>query len=90
MWTEAGWRFVAPAPGMRVWNQAEGMEWRWSGTAWLQGELAGSALFVGGQQVVAGRQAAVPSPSGGTIIDTEARTAVDQIIVALKSHGLID
>jgi hypothetical protein len=32
----------------------------------------------------------VPSPSGGTIIDAEARLAVDALIAALMSHGLID
>lgn len=90
MWTESGWRFVAPAAGMRVWNEAAGAEWRWSGNAWSTGALYGTALVIGGQQVVSSRQGNVPSPSGGTIIDAEARAAVDQIIVALKSHGLID
>jgi hypothetical protein len=90
MWTAGGWRFVAPAPGMRVWNQAAEAEWRWSGTAWSDGALYGSALFVDGQRVVAERQPNVPTPSGGTIIDAEARTAIAQIVVALKQHGLID
>ena len=90
MWTPSGWRFIAPATGLRVWNQAAAAEWRWSGSAWTAGELFGSALVVKGEQVVGERQPAVPSPSGGTIIDAEARAAIDQILVALKSHGLID
>jgi hypothetical protein len=90
MWTGGGWRFVAPAAGIRVWNEAAGAEWRWTGTSWSDGTLFGSKLFVGGQQVVSQRQPAIASPSGGTIIDTEVRAAVDQIIVALKTHGLID
>ena len=90
MWTSSGWRFVAPAAGMRVWDEAAGAEWRWMGTAWTDGALHGSGLFVGGEQVVSGRQAAIASPSGGTIIDAEARAALDQVIVALKTHGLID
>ena len=90
MWTASGWRFVAPAPGLRVWNGAQGVEWRWTGSGWSKGTLSGSALFVDGQQVVGERQPEVPSPSGGSIIDAEARAAVAQIIVALKSHGLID
>jgi hypothetical protein len=90
LWTASGWRFVAPAPGMRVWNAAAQIEWRWTGSSWSEGTLFGSALFVEGQQVVGERQPEVPSPSGGTIIDGEARAAVDGIIVALKSHGLID
>jgi hypothetical protein len=75
---------------MRVWNKAAGLEWRWSAGAWTHGSLSGSALFIGGEQVVGGRQPAVPSPSGGTIIDAEARAAVDKIIVAMMSHGLIE
>jgi hypothetical protein len=90
MWTASGWRFIAPTPGLRVWNEAAGGEWRWTGSAWTAGELFGSALFVGGQMVVSQRQPEVPSPSGGTTIDAEARAAINQIIVALKSHGLIE
>jgi hypothetical protein len=90
MWTQSGWRFVAPVLGMRVWNEAANAEWRWTGTAWSDGAVHGSALFVKGEQVVSERQPTVPSPSGGSIIDAEARAVVDKIIVALKSHGLID
>ena len=90
IWTRAGWRFVAPNEGMRVWNKADALEWCWVSGAWAEGSLRGSALFVGGEQVVGGRQPAVPSPSGGTTIDAEARAAVGQIIVALMSHGLIE
>jgi uncharacterized protein DUF2793 len=82
MWSGSGWRFVAPAAGMTVWNKAAALPLRWSGT--------GASLVVGGQQVVGERQPAVPSPSGGTIIDAEARAAIDALIAALMSHGLID
>jgi hypothetical protein len=90
MWSEGGWRFVAPAAGMCVWDKAEAVPRRWSGSAWNGGEIDGASLRVGGLQVVGERQAAVPSPSGGTIIDAEARAAIDALIAALMSHGLID
>jgi hypothetical protein len=90
VWTDGGWRFAAPVPGMKVWNQAAGFWLVWSGTAWIAGELSGSRIKIGGVQVVGQRQPDVPSPSGGTIIDAEARAAVAAVIVALKSHGLID
>jgi hypothetical protein len=89
-WTTGGWRFIAPADGMEVWNLADGVPWRWINGAWASGSLHGSELFIGGQKVVGQRATAVPSPSGGTIIDAEARLAINQIIVALMSHGLID
>jgi hypothetical protein len=44
---------------------------------------------IGGQQVVGSRVAAIPSASGGTIIDSQARAVIDQILNALRQHGLI-
>jgi len=89
-WTAGGWRFVAPAPGMLAWNIDLGCWLHWSGTAWSSGELPATALVIAGDQVVGPRLSTVPSPSGGTIIDAEARTAIDALIVTLRSHGLID
>lgn len=88
-WTEGGWRFVVPAPGMAVWDKAQGYWLHWDGAGWSDGALPASKVTVGGQQVVGERQQAIPSPSNGTTIDAEARAAVDQIIAALMSHGLI-
>lgn len=90
MWTASGWRFVAPAEGMTVWNRAQRYPMRWTGQAWSAGELACSALTVAGLQVVSERQPAVPSPSGGTTIDAEARAAIAAITATLKSHGLTE
>jgi hypothetical protein len=36
------------------------------------------------------RADAIPSPLGGTTIDAEARTSIDQILSTLRQHGLID
>jgi hypothetical protein len=89
-WTGGGWRFTAPVAGMIVWNKTAGHWLQWTGTGWSSGELPATKLVVAGQQVVGPRQPTVPSPSGGTIIDPEARAALDGVIVALKAHGLID
>ena len=89
-WTDGGWRFAAPAAGMLAWNKAAGLWMRWTGSAWSAGTIPASALMIGGQQVVGPRLAAVPSPSGGTIIDAEARAAIDVLIATLKSHGLTE
>ena len=88
-WTEGGWRFAAPLAGMQVWDKQAGLRLQWTGSAWNDGSVVGSRLIVGGHQVVGERQPAVPSPSGGTTIDAEARAAVAGVIVALRSHGLI-
>jgi HK97 family phage major capsid protein len=46
-------------------------------------------LLVGGQQVVGARGAAIPAPTGGSTIDAEARSAIGNILAALRNHGLI-
>lgn len=89
-WTAGGWRFFAPPPGMLAWNSDLGCWLHWSGAGWSDGSLPATAFSIQGQQVVGPRLPDVPSPSGGTIIDAEARDAVDALIATLKSHGLID
>jgi hypothetical protein len=89
-WTEGGWRFVAPIPGMTVWQVDTGYLIYWTGAAWSDGNWPSAGLTIGGQQVVGARLETVPSPSGGTIIDAEARAALGAVIVALRTHGLIE
>lgn len=89
-WTQGGWRFIEPIPGMLAWNKAADHWLHWRQGAWSGGELSAAAYFVSGKKVVGDRQAAVPSPSGGTIIDEEARSAIVALTAALKSHGLIE
>ena len=89
LWTAGGWRFLMPAPGMSVWDRTGG-HWRcFDGSAWQDGFPA-AAVRIGGDQIVGPRLPAILSPSGGTTIDAEARTAVEAIIVTLMTHGLID
>ena len=89
-WSAGGWRFLPPRPGMLAWTIDPGCWLHWTGTGWSDGEWPASALVIGGQQVVGPRLPDVPSPSGGTTIDAEARAAVDALVATLKSHGLIE
>jgi hypothetical protein len=90
MWSEGGWRFLAASPGTIAWTKAASLPLLWDGTQWGEGMLLSSGLAVNGVRVVGPRQAGVPSPSGGTIIDEEARAAITAITAALMSHGLIE
>lgn len=89
-WTAGGWRFLFPLAGTIAWDKGEGRWTHWSGAAWAHGGWPVGTLLIDGQQIVGPRQPDIPSPSGGTIIDTEGRAAIDLLIVTLKSHGLID
>lgn len=88
--TAGGWRFAAPVVGMSVWDSATGYARHWTGSAWSDGKLPVAGIAVAGRQVVGGRLPAVPSPSGGTTIDVEARAAIQALTVALKTHGLTE
>ncbi|MEA3008781.1 MAG: hypothetical protein QOJ91_473 [Sphingomonadales bacterium] len=90
MWTESGWRFLAPPPGTSAWDKAAAVPRIWDGYQWREGDLACTGLLVNGLRVVGSRQAGVASPSGGTIIDEEARAAINALTAALMSHGLIE
>ena len=89
-WSEGGWRFLAPSPGMAAWNKAAALPVLWDGSQWRDGALVCAAVTINGVQVVGPRQPGVPSPSGGTIIDEEARAAINALTAALMSHGLIE
>lgn len=88
-WTDGGWRFIAPVEGMRVFERTSGGFAVFRSGEWEMGILRGSGLFVDGQQVVGARGAAVPSPSDGTVVDSEARATIDDILNTLRQHGLI-
>ncbi len=88
-WTAAGWRFVAPREGMTAWSIADGQAARFVGGVWTLGVLAGSRVSIGGNDVVGGRRAAISDPSGGTVVDGQARAAIGAILGALRGHGLI-
>lgn len=88
-WSDGGWRFVSPIDGMAVWS-ADDDVWlyRRAGT-WVKGELPVTKVVVAGQQVVGERGGAIAAPSGGTTVDTEARSTIAAILDALIAHGLI-
>lgn len=89
-WTAGGWRFVAPREGMSVWSEADGCAATFVDGAWLLGRLSGERVEIGGVQVVGARAAAIGGPTGGAVVDAEARAALAAVLAALRGHGLID
>lgn len=88
-WTGHGWRFLAPREGMRVWLTDQQIWAERRPGAWAVGDVRGTRLVIDGEPSVGPKAASVASPSGGTVVDIEARTAIDSLIARLVSHGLI-
>lgn len=88
-WSEGGWRFLAPRAGVRVDVADRGHALRHDGTAWRDGAVRGDGLYLDGNRVVTARQAAIAAPSGGAVIDAQARSTIATILAALRAHGLI-
>jgi hypothetical protein len=74
---------------MRVWSVSDSAFVRYEGGLWTLGIETALKLKIAGNQIVGARQAAIPTPAGGTIVDVEARAAVTLILGSLRSHGLI-
>src|SRR5260221_3537708 len=88
--TSGGWRYVDPIDGMSAYVKATSAWANYRSGAWELGVLRGGSLVLDGVQVVGNRLAAIAGPSGGTNSDAESRAAINQVLAALRQHGLID
>lgn len=88
-WTDGGWRFVGPRPGMTVRHAGTGRTLAWDGTAWRDGVLDVARVRVAGVAVLGAQQPAIADVAGGSIVDGEARAAIAAMLAALRQHGLI-
>lgn len=88
-WTAAGWRFLAPHDGMRCWVSGRNVAAVRRDGAWRIGEVNATSLRIDGETVVGARQGPISGPEGGAYVDVEARAAVDAMLSALRTHGLI-
>ena len=89
-YSSGGWRFIAPIEGMTAYVRASSVWAVYRTGAWELGILRGSNVTIGGQQVIGARSSAIAGPTGGSVVDTEVRSAVGQILSALRLHGLIE
>lgn len=89
-YTSGGWRLIPPLEGMSAYVKTTGTWANYRSGAWELGTLRGASLVLDGLQVVGSRLAAIAGPNGGTNIDAEARGSINQILGALRQHGLIE
>ncbi len=72
-WTSGGWRFAAPQDGMAFWVVGAG----------------GLARRIDGEWTLTVPQPAVTEPSGGAVVDAEARGAIAAVLEILLHHRLV-
>lgn len=89
VWTAGGWRFAAAFEGMKVWSLADGVTVVRRSDGWQLGAVDARTVRIDGLSVLSARQPPIATPAGGTIVDTESRTAITAILEALRQHGLI-
>lgn len=89
LWDAGGWRFIPPMEGMQFWVLDQGLLARFDGAIWGLGDVRASQIWVGGDQVIGPRQPAVADPTGGAVVDVQARASLAAICTALRAHGLI-
>jgi hypothetical protein len=87
---DGGWRFLAPIEGLTVLDKNSGQFATFVGGSWEVGALRAEAVLIDGEQVVGPRLAAIADPTGGAVIDMQARAAITAILASLRQHGLID
>ena len=87
--TPGGWRFFEAIEGMSAYVRATGLIARYRAGAWVVGEAHVATVSIGGDRVLGPRRPAISGASGGATIDAEARAAIDAVLAALRSHGLI-
>jgi hypothetical protein len=83
-----GWLLSAPVMGTLALVQDLGVfaffDGLWRADAWPV-----ASLSVDGRSVLAAPAVAVAGPSGGGVVDSQCRQAVDALISALRSQGVI-
>ena len=88
--TEGGWRLTPPVEGLCATMKADGQPVRFVHGAWRVGALQAGSIEIGGKQVLGPRRAAIEAPSGGVNVDGESRRAIEEVLQALREHGLIE
>lgn len=89
LWSEGGWRFVPPRAGLCMTVADRNHGFFHDGAEWRATAVREDGLYMNEDKVVGMRMSAIAPPSGGSVIDAEARSTVADILVALRGHGLI-
>jgi hypothetical protein len=89
-YSTGGWRLIAPLDGMSAYVKASKIWISYQSGSWELGAVRGLKVMINGEQIIGSRGVAIASPAGGSTVDAEARSSIDQILAALRTHGLIE
>jgi hypothetical protein len=89
-WTAGGWRFVMPSAGWRCHILDRGAAMVHDGSAWRNDVIRTDGIYIDDMRVIGSRSPAIALPTGGAIIDNEARLVINEILAILRGHGLIE
>jgi HK97 family phage major capsid protein len=89
MFTENGWRFVEAFESMQAQIKGSGLTARYRNGEWRLGEESAAVILIEGQAVLRKRFDPIVDPSGGSMIDEQARRTLADILAAMRHHGLI-
>lgn len=90
IWHSGGWGYVVPRQGCVVWSLADNAQAIYDGVRWRFDATVVVKLEIGGKTVVSARQPAILAASGGSVVDSQARSALASVLSALRNHGLIE
>ncbi len=90
LFQSGGWTYLKPLAGCVAWNRADGAHMVYDGIRWRADAWPMRAVEIAGKAVVTARQPAISAPSGGPVINTEVRSVVNQLLMMLRAHGLIE
>ena len=88
-YSDNGWRFTNPVEGLELLDRASGRRWLFASGSWSLGVIEASEIRVEGVKVLGTQRPPIHNASGGTTIDSEARSTLSQVLIALRAHGII-
>lgn len=88
-WTVGGWRFVPAFEGLELTDRIDGTKWRFINGQWSAGVIDAREVRISGMKVLGSRRTGITAPSGGSIIDVEGRAVINEVLAAMRAHGLI-